>query len=215
MLDLSGGELRETPFRHAVFEEDVLLSRAAVAELVESFPGNGLLDTFRRTEGSDKTYSANMATLHDHRGWSDRVVRMASCWRDLVSLLVESDYARRLAALLGVPPGPITLELRLTEYTGGGWMSRHTDRPDKLFSQNLYFCPQWSRECGGGLALYADEHDDRPVSVFVPGAGTSLAFARTDRSWHEVLPVSAGAPSPRRALLVHGYRPDPERKEPC
>ncbi|HUQ56467.1 2OG-Fe(II) oxygenase [Lentzea sp.] len=215
MLDLSGAALRETPFRHAVFDEAVLLSRDEVTELVESFPGTGLLDTFRRTEGSDKTYSANMATLHDHRGWSDKVPRMASCWRDLLSRLVDSDYAQRLGGLLGVPPGPVTLELRLTEYTEGGWMSRHTDRPDKLFSQNLYFCPQWSRACGGGLALYADEHDDQPVSVFVPGAGTSLAFARSDRSWHEVLPVSASAPSPRRALLVHGYRPDHERNPRC
>ena len=45
------------------------------------------------------------------------------------------------------------------------------------------------------------------LQVFLPGAGTSLAFARTDRSWHEVLPVSEAAPAPRRALLLHGYRP--------
>ncbi|WP_086661494.1 2OG-Fe(II) oxygenase [Lentzea kentuckyensis] len=200
-------EVHERPFRHAVFGERALLAPDAVAELVESFPGAGVLDTFRRTAGSDKTYLANMATLHDHRGWSDKVRMMAPCWRTLAHQLVESDYARRLSALLGVPPGPVTLELRLTEYTEGGWMSRHTDRPDKLFSQNLYLCPQWSDQWGGGLALYEGEHDEEPSAVFLPGAGTSLAFARTDRSWHEVLPVSAGAPAPRRALLVHGYRP--------
>jgi hypothetical protein len=204
--DPSTGVVREHPFRHVVYQDPPLLTAAEVSELLAAFPGPDVLGAHSRTNGSDKTYQANMASLHDMRGWSPAAARLAPCWRELVRELVESAYGRRLADHLGIPPGPVTLELRLTEYLEGGWMSRHTDRPDKLFSQNIYLCPRWLPEWGGELALYTDESDEDPSSVFVPGAGTSLAFARSDRSWHEVMPVSAAAAVPRRALLVHGFR---------
>jgi len=60
---------------------------------------------------------------------------------------------------------------------------------------------------GSELYLYSSETGAGPAAVSVPGPGTSLAFARSDRSWHEVMVVSAQAPQPRRAVLVTGYRP--------
>ena len=84
-------------------------------------------------------------------------------------------------------------------------MSRHTDRPDKSFSQVIYLCPDWQPSWGGGLALYEGAESDSPSRVVYPSAGNSVAFARSERSWHEVLGVTPEARTPRRALLIHGY----------
>lgn len=199
--------LRRLPFPHATFAESSLLSRADVDKLVATFPAAGTLVDTRRTRGSDKTYEVSTLTLHDRGQWSAEYTRLDACWRELADYLVHSRYRLELAELLGVPPGPIELELRLTEYMRGGWMSRHTDRPEKLFTQNIYFCPGWQPEWGGSLALYDDRDATQPTTLFFPAAGNALAFARSDLSWHEVIPVTKSARAPRRALLLHGYRP--------
>jgi hypothetical protein len=209
-FDLGGpAEVSDHPFRHVRFPEAAGLTAAEVARLLEVFPGEGALTGSRRTAGGDKTYSVRTATVHHGGRWTPVLDALHPLWREFLGRIVEPDYRHRLAALLGLPAGPVELEVRLAEYPRGGWMSRHTDRPEKLFSQNIYLCPDWRPDWGGGLALYAGEHAPDPVSVFVPGAGNSLAFARTDRSWHEVLPVSPPAPVPRRTVLVHGYRAAP------
>lgn len=206
-FDLSGPIVAsDHPFRHVCFAEASGLAAGEVDRLLELFPRT--LAGSRRTAG-EKTYSVRTVTVHEGGRWGPVLDELHPRWREFLGQLVESDYRHRLAALLGIPPGPVELEVRLAEYPRGGWMSRHTDRPEKVFSQNIYLCPDWRPDWGGGLALYADEHAPDPVAVFVPGAGNSLAFARTDRSWHEVLPVSPRAPVPRRTVLVHGYREVP------
>jgi hypothetical protein len=215
-FDLGGpATVSEHPFRHVCFAEASGLAVSEVERLIEVFPADGAVAGSRRTAGGSKTYSVRTVTVHHAGRWTSVLDELHPRWRDFLGQLVESDYRHRLATLLGIPPGPVELELRLAEYPRGGWMSRHTDRPDKLFSQNIYLCPGWRPEWGGGLALYGDEHAQDPVALFVPGAGNSLAFARSDRSWHEVLPVSPRAPIPRRTVLVHGYRdvPTPQRSD--
>jgi Rps23 Pro-64 3,4-dihydroxylase Tpa1-like proline 4-hydroxylase len=206
-LDLMAAAQRfESPFRYVTFGPDTLLSGADVDRLVETFPGDQIMAPAHRSHGSDKTYFTRTVTLHELGQWSPKLASLDESWRDLLSWLADSSYLTDLARLLQLAPEPVQLEIRATEYTGGGWMSRHTDRPEKLFSQNLYLCPGWQSEWGGGLALYGDALAEEPATTFVPGAGTSVAFARSDQSWHEVLPVSASARRPRRAVLVHGYR---------
>lgn len=206
-FDLDGPvTVDDHPFRHACFAESSGLLRDDVDRLLEVFPAQGLIAGSRRSAGAGKTYSVSTVTVHHSGLWEPVIDELHPRWKGFLGGLVETDYRHRVAALLGIPPGLVDLEIRLAEYPCGGWMSRHTDRPDKLFSQNIYLCPGWQPEWGGGLALYQDEHATEPVTVFVPGAGNSLAFARSDRSWHEVLPVTPQAARPRRTVLVHGYR---------
>jgi hypothetical protein len=213
MANLAGGfalgtwaRVSEHPFRHVTFGEDTVVPRAVADRLIEAFPGPDTLVGTRRSHGGDKTYAMNTVALHERGRWHVPPDRLAPCWQEFLVDLVESDYRYGMARLLDIPEAAIELEVRLTEYPRGGWLSRHTDRPDKLFSQNIYLCRGWRPEWGGGLALYADEHVADPAVVLVPGTGTSVAFARSDHSWHEVTPVSDLAGAPRRALLVHGYR---------
>ncbi|MFC7304493.1 2OG-Fe(II) oxygenase [Streptomyces monticola] len=200
-------QLHQLPFPHAVFDPGALLAPATAARLAATFPA-GLLRT-ATTAGqerrSDKTYAVNAFTLHHHGRTAPEADRLDDSWRRLTGELAAPDYGRRICKLLGLPDADITVELRLTEYVRGGWMSRHTDRPDKAFSQNIYLCPGWRPQWGGGLGLYAEPRQALPVRTFTPGGGNSLAFARSDDSWHEVFPVTAQARAPRRALLVHAY----------
>ncbi len=206
-FDLSAAERVDRPFPHVRFAELTGLTGAVLAALVEDFPAGAPLTASARRGGGDKTYAMHTATVHEAGRWSPAAEQLAPRLRRFLGGLVDSDYRHRLAGLLGLPDGPVDLEVRLSAYPRGGWLSRHTDRPDKLFSQNVYLCPGWRPEWGGDLALHHDEHGAEPAAVFTPGAGNSLAFARSDRSWHEVRPVSASARFPRRTVLIHGYRP--------
>lgn len=202
-----------TPFLHCSLGEETLLSRAAVLKLLESWPASTFLTSSQRITGGDKTFRTNTATILIGSRWCFPLEQLSSGWHDFLDYLAGIDYRQNLARVLQIPDGPIELEIRLTEYPRGGWMSRHTDRPEKLFSHNIYLCPDWRPTWGGGLALYDDATSAEPCTVCVPGAGTSLAFARSDRSWHEVLPVSGSALWPRRAVLIHGYRSIPRALE--
>ncbi|MEV0323075.1 2OG-Fe(II) oxygenase [Streptomyces sp. NPDC050658] len=197
----------ELPFRHVVFAPGSLLSAATAAQLSAAFP-TSLLRSARSRRGGDKTYAVNALTLHHHGDPAPELARLDALWHSVVRELTSPDYSHRLLRLLGLPEAPVDVEIRLTEYAHGGWMSRHTDRPEKAYSQNIYLCPGWRPQWGGGLSLYASATALRPTTTFVPGDGNSLAFARSETSWHEVLPVTAQARAPRRALLVHAHWKD-------
>jgi Rps23 Pro-64 3,4-dihydroxylase Tpa1-like proline 4-hydroxylase len=200
------GVTRYKPFRHRTFDENTLLTRQAVDSLIETFPERLMDTTKTRLRGGDKTYRVTNLTVHDRGRWLIGLDRLPQPWRPVVDYLAGGDYAASIVAALGLRPSRVAVELRLTSYPTGGWMSRHTDRPEKLFSHNIYLCPDWHADWGGALILYASATAAAPAAEFVPGAGTSIAFARSDESWHEVAPVSPRAPQPRRAILVHGYR---------
>jgi SM-20-related protein len=193
----------DVPFPHLKFRENTLLTSVAAAELADSFPD--IVAPTRRLTGGDKTYVTNTVVVYFKETWHAAIDQMPTCWRRFLAYLVESGYREELARSFDIQ-GEIDLELRLTEYPVGGWMSRHTDRPEKLFSHNIYLCQGWLPEWGGGLALYDSASAGEPADVFMPGNGTSLAFVRSDSSWHEVMPVLENARRPRRAILVHGYR---------
>ena len=199
------GVSTDQPFRHCVFGETSLLDAAAVQRLMATFPGENLGVESTRLAGGDKSYHVTNLPVYDRGRWQVALTDFDPAWQQLLTYLVSAEYAASMAAALDLGSGWFDVEVRITSYSAGGWMSRHTDRPEKAFSHNVYLCPGWQPDWGGTLALYADAETTEPAKVFVPGAGTSLAFARSDDSWHEVLAVSERAERPRRAVLVHGY----------
>jgi hypothetical protein len=187
--------------------EHQLLDERDFAHLHDTFPSDLLVRAGRdEAVESDKSYTVHARTLHDDGSWRTDPARLSAAWTWLVTELVSAPYQSTLLAALGVDPARVgRVEVRLAEYRAGGWMSRHTDRPDKVYSHLIYLCPGWRPDWGGDLTFYADEHTAVASTSLLPGAGTSVAFARTESSWHEVMPVAAHAERPRRTLLLHGY----------
>lgn len=196
------------PFPHFEFDAVAFIPGGSVAELVDSFPERLMLGAKLRGAGSDKSYLVDHRGVFDHGSWLIEPDRLPGPWHRLLSYLTSSEYSDAVRALLGLGDAKVRIEVRLSSYPSGGWMSRHTDRPDKLFSHNIYLCPEWNTEWGGGLALYATAQCEQPVRIVCPGPGNSVLFARSDSSWHEVMAVSASAARPRRAVLIHGYHSD-------
>jgi hypothetical protein len=190
----------DDPFRHALGD----LAPAAAAGLAEEFP-RWILRESSRASGGDKTYRVRVRTVYDHGHWLVDQGTLGAGWSRFLGDCLAPARISELAGLLGLPQIPSRIELRLTEYTGGGWMSRHTDRPEKAFSQLVYLSPGWRPEWGGELALFASATAASAARVLYPGGGNVVAFPRSGRSWHEVRPVRAQAGAARRALLVHGY----------
>ncbi|MGH3685254.1 MAG: 2OG-Fe(II) oxygenase [Pseudonocardiaceae bacterium] len=208
-----GTRVTDRPFRHVRYAAGSLIDRAEGRQLTAEFPSLKLLHSERR--GHRKSYQVRVLPLHSAHGWQpDALGLLSPRWCAFAERLVTPKHLRSVCELLGlttrgVAPDDLWVELRLAEYVAGGWMSRHTDRADKAFSQIFYFCPDWQPGWGGGLALYDSEHAETPATLIEPECGNAVAFARSDVSWHEVLPVSVQALASRRTLLVHAYYREP------
>jgi Rps23 Pro-64 3,4-dihydroxylase Tpa1-like proline 4-hydroxylase len=193
----------DDPFPHVVFPDYAWAPPSTLARLLASFPPSRAFRGTRRQTGSDKTYEVNSLALHDRGSWLDAFAALDPFWQRFVRQFATTQYVAEMVQLLGIAWREIALEIRLAEYAAGGWMSRHTDRPEKLFSHIIYLCPDWLPAWGGSLALYRDARAAAPVKLVPPGPASAVAFARSERSWHSVLPVAAGAV--RRTLLIHAY----------
>jgi SM-20-related protein len=199
---VSNAELSDDPFTHVRIDR-FLSDGWLTAELMRTFPVE--LPLSRSKVSGQKSYAMHARTAQKGAARTEFGSSMPGCWRQLFGWLTDPDYALAVLRRLGRDEVDVEIELRLTEYRPGDWLSRHTDRPEKVFSQIIYLCEEWQESWGGELALYSSRHAARARRVVVPGPANSILFARSPSSWHEVRPVSATSRRPRRALLVHAY----------
>ncbi len=202
---VGAAETCRTPYLHCVFPPDSIVSREEVTALLDHFPEDAMRAPRLRTTGTDKDYFVAHLDVYDRGRWATPLADLPEAWRPFVRYLLSDRYAEAIKCLLELGDAPIDIEIRISRYPRGGWMSRHTDRPNKVFSHNIYLCPGWRPVWGGALALYDSQDAPGAARVVMPGAGNSVAFRRSDDSWHEVLPVTDDAEQPRCAVLVHGY----------
>jgi len=187
----------DSPYRH-------LHMSFAVSPYLETFPVTELIQSSRNS-GSDKTYDVRV--LQVLRSNTFDVDSLPPGWRELVHEVAAPGNVSAICEALGVNESEVAdLEVRLASYHATGWMSRHTDGPDKVFSAIYYFGQGWQDEWGGDLRLYAAQDSEVAACKAFPQTGTGVAFARSDSSWHEVAPVAADSPRSRDTLLLHGYR---------
>jgi SM-20-related protein len=197
--------VRREPFLHCEFPVGGILSQDDAAMLLRQFPHDLLGSPRLRRKGTDKDYLVSHLDVFDRGRWVTPPADLPASWRCLLDYLVGREYRAMMADILEIGDIDMAIEVRISSYPRGGWMSRHTDRPDKVFSHNIYLCPGWNPARGGQLALYGDRHESEPARTVLPGMGNSVAFRRSDDSWHEVMPVAEDADRPRRAVLVHAY----------
>ncbi|MER6498456.1 2OG-Fe(II) oxygenase [Streptomyces sp. NPDC001455] len=202
MLSLSAFEnakMQDDPYRWGTVTESFDSPRTALA-VAREFPLAHLrLRTARA--GAEKEYRMLSAPLVDQGRELPLTRRLTPIWRGLVDELRTPAFTTAVSRAAGVELADATLEIRASCYTEGCFLGPHTDRSDKLVSLILYLSTHWSAADGGELSILCSSDPDDEDARVEPRLGTAAVLVRSDRSWHQVLPVRR--PVQRRSLLVH------------
>jgi SM-20-related protein len=200
-------DMRDEPFRWGTVTSAFVPGPAARA-VADDFPVQHLR-LRESTPGSDKTYRMLTAPLVEHGKQLSVVELLADPWRELVGQLVSRRFTETMSEAGGVRLSESSVEVRAAGYADGCFLSPHTDRPDKLLSLILYLEPVWSEPDGGELSILRSSDPTSEVCRVQPRLGTAAILVRSDRSWHQVLPVRQPASGYRRSVLVHYWRGRP------
>jgi len=194
------------PFPHVVLDD--FLQRDVADRLVDEFPpfetGNFIGDDGK--PGRKSTLS--------------RIHELGASYRALDQAIQSSAFLQFMSRATGIEHllyDPFYLGGGTHENLNGSALDPHIDfnyHPSERWHRRLnlllYLNPQWSREWGGCLQLYADPRVDATPSVtVVPAFNRCVIFETSERSWHgfdEIrLPVDHRVPPSRRSIALYFY----------
>jgi hypothetical protein len=191
------------------FHPVVFTTPAIATTLQASFPLQGYAH-FHRPEGTKR---------HDLRGRRllppEHEPKLHPLWRRLSAELHGPAYRRVLSDLANVDLAGLQIEITLWRQGLGGFADPHLDNPAKRLINLIYLSdPDWKSEEGGCLRLLRSNDLDDVEAEILPHLGTSIAFLRSETSWHGYKPI-ATTTRPRLAVqvvfhtadLVYGGRP--------
>lgn len=179
------------------------LDQESARLLRRSFPRN--LDLTIRGSGTDKTYIVSNKRILGVDG--TRWTRSAA-WNRFLDSVLRSDYHDYLSGISGASLRGALVEVDVNAYGAGGYMSAHTDRPEKVLSHIIYLSPYWDDAWGGELALL-DGAQGRVIRSVRPEWPTSILLPRSDQSWHSVAPVALHSPTRRSTIQISFWSREP------
>ncbi len=186
---------KSEPYPFAVIQE--LLLRSVVERLTAELPRDRNFISMRN-EGSDKTYRVtNNILLPLETGRP--VPGLPGDWKALARTLSSPRYKRLLSDLLATDLTGGGQEITLKHYYRGDFISPHTDKPQVTATHLLFLNETWRDEWGGQFAIMNDA--ETIAYRFDPLRSHSLAFRRSERSWHRVIPIKTDDPQ-RIAIQV-------------
>lgn len=185
------------PFNYAVIDD--ILSAKQAAALRQGISPEYFYRS-KRDSGSDKTYDvANRILFELNSDRANQVQSLPKQWRDLVEFLKSKAYNRALSDTLKIDLSQCHLEITLKQYSQHDYISSHTDR-SWVDATHLFFLNSYWDESWGGMLRFLT--DDQVAFLTVPPLfNQSVAFIRSDNSWHEVTPITH-ATEKRLALQV-------------
>jgi SM-20-related protein len=186
------------PFDH-VRIEDPFRSRTVASALAETFPTDGYT-TLDRSAGT-KRYRGSTRCLVRNGKRTDGP--LSASWRAFVDALVDASYRDALASVVG-PLAGLSLEVSVWRHAEGSFIDPHLDKEAKVVSHLFYFNdPSWEVSQGGTLRLLrSDDLDDVALEV-LPHLGRSIAFRRSERSWHGCPPVRGATTRLAAQIVFH------------
>jgi hypothetical protein len=197
-------DMRTTPFEWAFIDE--LFSPADAASLAHTFPTDHFATI--AAVGGEKDYRYEARSLVRF-GTSD--VTHAEClspaWQRLANDLASPAYRSALGALTGRDLSDCPLEVNVSQYGRDALLGAHTDLPDKVLTQVLYFNDEWNPAHGGTLAIQSSREAADDDAIVTPLVGHSVVLVRSSHSWHAVRPVTSAAASSRRSLTAVFHQP--------
>lgn len=140
-------------------------------------------------------------------------VRLSTPWRQFVAELESDRYRRFVCRMLRVPTYAVQYHWHYAP--AGASVSPHCDAKRKLASHIFYFNDEtdWDPSWGGETLILDDagRFSRRSAPAFEDFVGArrsvgvgnrSLLFARTDRAWHGVEPLTCPEWRQRRVFIV-------------
>lgn len=199
---LSKPLIHESPFRWA--EWNYFLTETDRSALASGFPNN--IPLTERSHGSDKTYLVACANLQSP---NDPCVEAPNeSYAALERLVSSTSYRKALEAVAGESLLTAQIEIALTRYEAGFFMSPHTDSANKIVTHIIYLSNSWSKSDGGLLRLISHCKECADVLI-VPRWPRSVILPRAENSWHEVTIVNDRATAARPAIQVSFWRSKP------
>ena len=190
----------DKPFRWALISG--VLPEESATMLRSAFPSN--LSHTIRNAGSDKTYSLHHRLLTA----PDGIWTFSTPWSEFVQTVTSWEYRKFIQEIGQIDMREVFLEIALNSYSGGGYMSPHTDRWPKLATHVIYLPDRWQADWGGHLHILEGPDPD-PVHRISPAWPTSVLLVRSDNSWHEVERVSAHARLARQTIQISLWAEQP------
>lgn len=173
------------PFRYAVIDD--LLTETQASQLSSDFPDGGFYRSSRNF-GSDKTYQVDNNILLVLSGENQECKEsLPNVWRDFLTFLEGREYRLALSEMLEIDLSKCHLEITLKKYKKNDYISAHTDRSWVDATHLFFLNNHWESEWGGYLQLLTAEKE--AFLSLAPVFNRSVAFVRSDESWHEVTPV--------------------------
>lgn len=201
---ISTSRLKTSPFLWT--EISGLYSPQDCASLAQTYP----LDHFRTIEayGGEKDYRYDARSLVPMGEQTvSRPEYLSPAWRQFAQDLISDDYRKAMSELTGMDLSDFPMEANLYHYGSGALLGPHRDLPEKKITHVFYFNERWLPTDGGCLAIL-NSSDAKDVAALVnPMVGNSVAFVRSDASWHEVTKVTGKVRESRRSVTVTFYLP--------
>ncbi len=189
MLDISklySASLVEVPFKFSLIQD--FLDSNSGKILSDSLPHKGNYRS-SRSEGSDKVYNVvNNILLPLEPELAKKNSNLPLLWESLIKQFQSLEYSEALSYLLKEDLEFCHIEITLKRYKYQDYISAHTDKACVKATHLLFLNDDWDAKWGGLLHLMYDS--DNTYKTFLPTIASSLAFVRSDASWHKVCPVT-------------------------
>ena len=219
---LGEAEVSEQPFPHFLATD--FLPAHLYEELVQAWPTP---DAFKSVKLAHYEYPDRLITRVEPAWLAALDPNRAAVWQRVKEFFSRPEFLRALLGKFAIvqellrsnPTAKLTLDLRPCEDRAPYSLGPHTDAPHKIIAGLLYL-PEGEDQVELGTAIYRhkdpdfqcdgythhrrDDFDLIGQAPFRPNH--FFAFARTQKSFHGVEPVTSS--KPRRLVLFNVYRMD-------
>ncbi len=191
----------DSPFPWVLIES--MLDEAERGALFDSIPESGFV---RRVD--DRGRYSLAVTMLISRGGPGTIDTsdLSQVWQTLLAELKGDRYRQALGPVLGVDLSHSMLTVKLARYGPGGWIGPHTDVESTIASHTIPLNPTWPHDGGGALILLGSSRIEDIRHAVPPDSSASIAFVRSDRSWHAVSMVADEVSVARASLVIHFER---------
>lgn len=161
---------------------DKLIKPKYKEDLIKSFPSDTYLACTSHRE--DKSYSMQQRSIP--RNEHERLQLLTPLWHNLINEILSKRYIDFLSILSGLDLKTNIIEINLWKYSAGNWLSPHTDKENKVFTQLFYFNKTWTEAWGGALRILNSSNEEDYYKQIFPGPCSSVFLKRCSNSWHAV-----------------------------